>query len=420
MVFDDKKYELKQMVDSLKKFHGSGTELISVYIAQGANIYDMSNKLKNEYGQAGNIKSKSTRKNVQEALEKIIHHMKIYRETPKNGLAIFCGNISNDESKTDIRLFTVEPYLPIKITTYRCDSSFFLEPLEEMLEEKDAYGVIAMDGKEATIAKVIGTDIRILKRLNSTAHSKIRKGGQSANRYARLIEESIEKYYQRIGEAMDELLLGKGIKGILVGGPGPAKEDFLKMKPFNYQHKIIGVVDTGYTDEQGVKEILEKSEQFIENLELNEQRKYYDRFIKEIVKDGLATYGYKQVIDAINSRNVEVVLLSEDLDYYIKICRCSNCNNAEQVLLKKDEFMSKFSDQTDVVSFSSYSENLVCSKCNKQSYFCEYYFLPKYIVSIARDNNLDVKFISSNFNEGQQFLQAFRGIGAILRYKTMA
>ncbi|MEM3372889.1 MAG: peptide chain release factor aRF-1 [Candidatus Anstonellales archaeon] len=417
MSFDDKKYELKQILNTLKQFRGSGTELISVYIAQGANIYDMSNKLKNEYGQASNIKSKSTRKNVQEALEKIINHLKIYRETPSNGLAIFCGNISKDESKTDIKLFSVEPYMPIKITTYRCDSTFFTEPLEEIFEEKDSYGIVVMDGKEATIAKVIGTDIRILKKLNSTAHSKIRKGGQSANRYARLIEESIEKYYQRIGEAMDELLLSKDIKGILVGGPGPAKEDFLKMKPFNYQHKIIGVVDTGYTDEQGVKEVLEKSEQFIQHLEINEQRKYFDRFIKEIVKDGLATYGFMEVINAILSRNVEVLLLSESLDLFIKVCNCNSCNHSEQSLMKKEDIMNKF-DQQYSNSNNSFSENLMCPICNKLAYKCDYIPLANYLVNLARENNIEIKFISSNFNEGQQFLQAFKGIGAILRYKV--
>ena len=57
---------------------------------------------------------------------------------------------------------------------------------------------------------------------------------------------------------MDECFLGK-VKGIIVGGPGPAKDSFMKLKPYNYQLKILGMVDTGYTDEYGIRKFYLKA-----------------------------------------------------------------------------------------------------------------------------------------------------------------
>ena len=173
------KYELKKQLAKLKGMKGSGTELISVYIPSRQPVHEMSSKLREEAGQATNIKSKSTRKNVGDALERIIHHLKTYGNVaPESGVAIFCGNVSDNPAKTDIELFTVFPPQPIAISLYRCDSRFFLEPLERVLEITESYGLVVLDGRECTLAELKGTSVRVLHRLNSTAHAKIRKGGQ--------------------------------------------------------------------------------------------------------------------------------------------------------------------------------------------------------------------------------------------------
>ena len=178
MTESKEKFELRKQLKVLREIRGSGTELISLYLTPGYPIAEVSSRLKAEYGQASNIKSKTTRKNVQDALEKIIHYLKSFHEVPPNGMAVFCGNISRDIGKSDIRLFSIIPPEPLRTQFYRCDSSFALEPLEEILAIKDTYGLLVMDGREATIATLRGKNTNILRRLHSTAHAKVRKGGQ--------------------------------------------------------------------------------------------------------------------------------------------------------------------------------------------------------------------------------------------------
>ncbi|MBU0586276.1 peptide chain release factor aRF-1, partial [Candidatus Micrarchaeota archaeon] len=293
----------------------------------------------------------------------------------------------------------IEPPQPLNISVYRCDSSFFLEPLQRLLDATDSYGLVVMDGREATVAILKGTQVVVTKKLNSTAHAKIRKGGQSARRYERLIEESIEYYYKRVGEAMDKAFVGK-VKGIIIGGPGPTKEFFYKMAPYNYQHKIIGVVDTGYTDEYGIREVLAKSESLIAEQEAIKERVLIDRFIKEISKDGLVTYGEKEVRNAIEKKQADMVLLSEGLIYKIAKWKCGSCEAEE----------SKTLDEQAETS-------ITCSACNGRMVLEEEEPLLEDLADLAKEKGIKVEIISTNTTEGTQFLEGFGGIAAFLRYK---
>ena len=90
------KLELEEILEQLEKYKGRHTELISVYISSGYDVNSVQKQLEAEKSTAKNIKSTSTRKNVSEALDKIVRHLKTLKKTPSNGLALFCGNVSKD------------------------------------------------------------------------------------------------------------------------------------------------------------------------------------------------------------------------------------------------------------------------------------------------------------------------------------
>ncbi len=390
-------YKVKKKLEELKSYKGVGTQLVSVYIPANYPIPEISARIREEINQAGNIKSKQTRTNVIGALERILNALKHFRKTPENGLVIFAGNVSENPSKTDIKTFIIEPPQRLNQSIYRCDSSFFLEPLEKMLASKDVYGIVVMDGREATLALLKGTQLDIVGKVHSTAHSKVRKGGQSARRYERLIEESTERYYKRIGEAMDRAFLGK-TKGVIIGGPGPSKDFFLKMKPFNYQIKVIGVVDTGYVDEYGVREALSKAEKFIKEQEAVREKRMVEEFIKRVMKGELATYGVKEVIEAIKANRAELVLVSEGLEIKHYRMKCTNCSYEWEKITKEE------------------LEKVNCPKCSSPSVIIEEESLAEMIIELSKEHGTKVEVISTKTAEGAQFLHGFGGIGALLRY----
>ncbi len=350
-------YEFKKLVKFLKKQKGQGTELISVYIPPGSNVNEVTARLRDEYGQAMNIKSKQTRKNVQAAIDKIIGVLKGVHKPPEKGAAIFCGNINGK-----IELYIVNnPPEDIPISLYRCDSTFYIEPLEDMLEKKDTYGLFVLDRREATFAFLKGKKIIIVKKLTSTVPGKHHKGGQSARRFERLIEGAVHDFYKEIGETANSLFSDPKVKAIIVGGPGPTKHDFLKGDYLfnNVKEKIAGIIDTSYTDEFGIRELANKAGEVIKELEINKEKELVDKFVKEAVTGGLATYGEKEVKEALLEGKVETLLLSESLD---------------------DEKIEELSE-------------------------------------LAEQMGSKVEMISEDTVEGEQFKVAFGGIGALLRFK---
>src|SRR3989344_8943884 len=142
MLDTKQQYKLRKFVNELKQYRGRHTEFVSVYIPSGYDLNKIIQHLAQEQGTASNIKDKTNRLNVQDALERMIRHLRIYNRTPENGLAAFSGNIASQEGKQDIQVWSIEPPVPVGIRMYRCDQTFVLGPLEEMMSINEIYGFI--------------------------------------------------------------------------------------------------------------------------------------------------------------------------------------------------------------------------------------------------------------------------------------
>src|SRR3989344_4593258 len=146
------RYQLKKTLKELEQYRGRHTELVTVYVPSGYDINKINSHLAQEQGTATNIKSTSTRKNVIDALERMLQHLKLFKVTPPNGLVLFSGNVAEREGQSDVRVWSIEPPIPLKLRIYRCDKEFVLEPMRDMMEDKEIYGLVVMDRREANIA----------------------------------------------------------------------------------------------------------------------------------------------------------------------------------------------------------------------------------------------------------------------------
>jgi peptide chain release factor subunit 1 len=312
------KEQLEELLIELESHKGRHTELITVYIPSEYDVNAVQRQLEAEKSTAKNIKSTTTRNNVIDALEKIIRYLKSLKKTPDNGLAIFAGNISKVEGQSDLRLWDIEPIQPLKIRMYRCDKEFVLEPLREMLEVSEVFGLLVMDRKEATIGLLEGKRIEVLQKMTSGIPSKIRAGGQSSQRFHRITEGLTKEFYKRIAEEMKKIFFEmKKLKGIIVGGPIPTKDEFLDGNYLisNLQEKVIGRVDIGGSDESGLKELVEKSKDLLSNQEIVYEKNLLTKFFEILGnKPGLAIYKLEDIKKALEYGAVDTLVISKGFD----------------------------------------------------------------------------------------------------------
>src|SRR3989344_8453871 len=173
------KRELRKFIENLERFRGRHTELVSVYVPAGYDIIKIIHHLKEEQDTASNIKDKRNRQNVIDSLERVVRHLRLFKQTPPNGLAIFGGNISDKENQIDIQVFSIEPPQPLNIRIYRCDQTFVVDILKNMLEHNELYGLIVIDRREGTLGLLKGTYISKIANFTSDVPGKTTKGGQS-------------------------------------------------------------------------------------------------------------------------------------------------------------------------------------------------------------------------------------------------
>ena len=172
------KQRLKKFIKELEVIKGRHTELVSVYVPSGYELIKIIQHLQQEQGTAENIKDKTTRNNVIDSLERMIRHLRLFKRTPENGLAVFSGNKSEREGQQDIQVWSIEPPEPIKTRLYRCDQTFVLDLLREQLDVKEVYGLLVIDNREANLGFLRGTSITEVAKLESQVPGKIKAGGQ--------------------------------------------------------------------------------------------------------------------------------------------------------------------------------------------------------------------------------------------------
>ena len=402
------RHRLKKEIDILKAKKGRGTELVSLYIPADKKLDDVMSQMRNEYSQAANIKSKRTRQNVLSALDTIKQMIKLITKVPDNGIVLFVGTISKG-IQDRMEVYIVEPPEPLTTYRYRCDSEFMLEPIEALLDVSETYGLLVMDRREATIGLLKGKIVESVKRLTSGVPGKTRRGGQSAKRYEHIRELAAHEFFVRIGEHASDIFLNTPeLKGVLIGGPGPTKDYFVKEEYLHHeiQNKILSVFDVSYTEEFGLHELVDNAAKTLQNLEVMKEKDLVQKFLSEVIKDnGLAAYGEKEVREHLQKGAVKILLISESMESVRVSVKCTSCDYTEEKVSKNLEVFEKKLGERP------------CPICNGLTlYVYEYKSSLDELSDLAESTNAEVEVISEETEEGQQ-LKAFGGIAAILRFR---
>lgn len=411
-----KKYKLTKMLNDLSKISGHGTELVTVYIPPKRPIFDVIAQLRNEAGTASNIKSDLTRNHVQDALNKTIEQLKLYKEPPEHGLVIFCGAIPTGKGigTEKIEIYTVVPPKPVQINLYRCDDHFWIDHIKEMLKDDRTVAVISIDTQEAGLGILTGDRWETVETLTSGVSGKHRQGGQSARRFERLRDNELNEYYHRIADYAQKIFIDQyTVKGLIVGGPGPTKETFVREEYLDYrlQNNIIATLDTSYSGDEGVREIIDKvnDQGIMSEFRSMEEKKLVKKFMREIFSGtGLGIYGLKDVVNNLKSGITDSIIVTDNIDLIYLETICKKCDHRFEKIVERDHLI-----QTKQTITSS-----PCPNCNGLDYFVKEKDLIDYLEEYASLSGTKLDIISAKTEEGAQ-IQSLGNIGALLRFKPL-
>eukprot|EP01098_Paradermamoeba_levis_P002521 TRINITY_DN1290_c0_g1_i3.p1 TRINITY_DN1290_c0_g1~~TRINITY_DN1290_c0_g1_i3.p1 ORF type:complete len:332 (-),score=80.93 TRINITY_DN1290_c0_g1_i3:286-1281(-) len=269
---------------------------------------------------------------VKEALKSIQMKLKLFRELPTNGLAIFNGSYETGEGKIIKVNHAFEPPKPLHRGLYLCDDKFHTDIVREQLQDKTKIGVVVLDGKGAWWFALCGNARERLFKLEVDLPAKHGRGGQSANRFARLREERRDWYLKKVMEICERVFIGSdhavNVEGIILAGCADLKNELFASQFLDQRikAKVIKVVDTQYGGEAGFNEVLLHCEDLLRNQKLMKERETLQHFFTLIANDsGLCSYGLEDTLFALEMGGVERLVVSQDL----KKTRCTFSRRAK-------------------------------------------------------------------------------------------
>jgi peptide chain release factor subunit 1 len=403
-------YRTKKILKELADKKGRGTELVTIYVPPKKALHDVINNLREEYGTASNIKSDTTRNHVQDALVRSQQRLKLYKQTPENGIVLFVGALpTNGPGSEQVFVYEVTPPKPVPTYLYRCDDHFHLEHLREMLKEEEVIGILSIDTTEAGLGIVAGDKVEVEDTITSGVPGKSSKGGQSARRYERLREMELTEYFSRVAAHAKRVFIdSRNVKGMIIAGPGQTKDDFLKGNYLDYrlQKNVIAVIDGAYSGTEGVREAYEKAADALSNMRVVEEKKLVQKFLREVnAEDGLAVYGINEVTNAVQQSKAHTILASEDLELTEIKVTCKKCDDVKKKVVRRDNYIVE-------------KQRLISepSKCGSTDYEITERDVIEILDELATETAAKLEVISGKTEEGQM-LKSFGGIAALLRYR---
>ncbi len=408
-----KLYKIRKILDELSQKTGRGTELISLYIPTGKQLHEVITNLREEQGTADNIKSDLTRTHVVDSISKVLQRLKLYKKTPERGLVIFSGALPPEGGgplgSEVVKVYEIDPPKVLKTFLYRCDDHFHVDILKDMLKDENLIGFLAIDAKDTGWGLLHGDKIEVLKETGSGVAGKHRQGGQSAKRFQKLREMELTYYFNRVAEITKEYFIDiYPIKGLIISGPGPTKEDFINGNYLEYRLKemVLGTIDASYAGSEGIREAFSKSTELLSDFRMVEEKKMVEELFKHINNNsGLAVYGLNEIIKLLKKNVVSQIIISGDIDLHRIEIKCNRCNNMTEEIVERPQVIPK---KTELL-------NLPCPNCKSKDSEATTQDIIDYFALIATKTGTKIEVVSGKAEHGMM-LSSLGKIGAILRY----
>ncbi len=140
---------------------------------------------------------------------------------------------------------------------------------------------------------------------------------QAGKRYAVESEFDEKKFFNRLAEAISDIISREDIRAAIVAGPGFTKENFAAFLREKFQElsKVVRLGEASSGGRSGLYEIVRRGlvEQVTKEDRLSLEMLLVEELMREIAKDELATYGKGEIENAASMGAIERLLVADEL-----------------------------------------------------------------------------------------------------------
>jgi peptide chain release factor subunit 1 len=216
-------------------------------------------------------------------------------------------------------------------------------------------------------------------------------------------------FYNRVAGTTREYFIDiYPVKGLIISGPGPTKEDFINGNYLEYrlQNMIINTIDAGYSGAEGIREAFAKSGELLSDFRMVEEKKLIEDLFREVNShSGLGVYGLQDVIELLKNNVVKILIITDDTNLNRVEGICRRCQHLQEVIVERRDVIPK---KTEYASKP-------CPGCNAMEVEPNEQDIVDYLELLAAKTGSRLEVVSGSAEHGTM-LSSLGKVGAILRY----
>ncbi|MBU0496468.1 MAG: hypothetical protein KKC68_07130 [Candidatus Thermoplasmatota archaeon] len=220
------------------------------------------------------------------------------------------------------------------------DTSPYIRPLARILDEWESFTLVLLDSHTAKIIDIDLGHIEKHTQLLKDIMNKHKKGGQSQARFQRLRKGAIHQFLKDVIESLEE----HHESHIILAGPGTTKKQFYDQLPKHLQQLVLTTLDIDINNEN---RLIQESFKHISSEEQKATTRLVNHLKKEILTDGLATYGFDHTLQAAQQGKIDILFVEKD--YKVKGCICEHCQIVRAGPIKDCPICGQPASETDAI-----------------------------------------------------------------------
>jgi peptide chain release factor subunit 1 len=207
----------------------------------------------------------------------------------------------------------------------RIAAELYLAPLARLVGRSDGVLVAAVGRERGQVFKLEGGQLVEIADDTENVPGRHDQGGWSQARYERHIDEIVERHWRRVADTLDHCVrTRRGARVVLVGAED-MRSDFESILSNEVKGCLLGWA-TAEAHADG-SQLLEASRPVLEAWWEKREAELIDRWREEAAKNGRASTGWEQTLEAASDGRAELLLVQDGVDE--PAYQCPRCGRAQ-------------------------------------------------------------------------------------------
>jgi peptide chain release factor subunit 1 len=200
----------------------------------------------------------------------------------------------------------------------RVGSELYVAPLVPLLGRGDGVLVAVVDRERGLLYKLTGGRLEELADHSDDVLARMDQGGWSQARYQRHVDELAARHLRTVADDLDARVHNQDAIHVVVIGPEETRTVFLDLLAHETREALAGA--TAGEGWASPTELLELVRPFVEQSRLADETERLARWQEEQGRNGRATAGWADTLEALSDARVDVLLFQDGIERRVFQC----------------------------------------------------------------------------------------------------